>query len=111
MKAEELRTHFKGLGMLLTIKDSNELANLVDASFKQKLAAAPTLLEYHPGSFWIPEADADSILGKPIRRGKLIFIEDVPQKVELPELINCLETGNEAAKDLARRIKMAGISV
>jgi hypothetical protein len=108
MKAQEIRDYFRTRNILVTVKDSEELEKLIDMEHVRKFDIAPMLVEF-AGGVWMQAEAAKDIAEPPIRRGKLLFIEAVPQKVGVLELINHLEKGTALDKEYALRLRHAGV--
>ena len=113
---EMILDFLKTNGELITHANAEKLSEFVAAKMNEGYLMAPVLYEY-PGGYWTEKGhqyfemhNGTQIQMEPTRRGKIMFVEAVPKKVSVLELVKHLEgSGDPGSKSYAERIRQAGI--
>lgn len=115
---EMILDFLKQNGELITQANAEKLTDFIQSKSNESYLMAPVLYEY-PGGIWTEKGmqyfemkNGTQLQMEPLRRGKMMFVEDIPKKVSMIELIDFLEHSSDSrSKDYAVRIKQAGVEV
>lgn len=105
--AEEIREELKKWNTLITIEASQALDKFIAHKFMSSGVIAPVLYQLKDGT-WIENEQAKSGVNY-LRKGRLMFVEDIPQPVPVLELAKVLDVlPDPKLKEYARRLLAAG---
>ncbi len=114
---EQIQEFIRSNGEMITISTAEKLTEFIHQASNSAYLKAPVLYEY-PDGIWVEKMqyfDMNSdrqIPIEPLRKGRIMFVEDMPHKVPMHELVSKLEkSGDVELKEYARRLRSAGIEL
>jgi len=115
LTSEQIQHFLKQQGEMITNSAAEKLTEFIHQWSNHAYMMAPVLYEY-PNGIWAEKMQyfdmhgAAQVAIEPQRKGRIMFVEEMPRKVPVLDLVRSLEESSDPIlKEYATRIRQVGI--
>lgn len=115
LTSEQIQYYLKQQGEMITNATAEKLTDFIHQASNHAYMMAPVLYEY-PNGIWAEKMQYFEMGNgvqapiEPLRKGRIMFVEEIPKKVPVLDLVRSLEESSDPKlKEYAMRIREVGI--